>query len=85
MAIAQRKEERQVQLQVLYAQRLAGISGPPSPGIPSGFSQIYYPAPGVVPQIPAQPSLMYQQPGIRPGWRANGIPNPSRPVIHPSE
>ncbi|KAH6797642.1 binding protein 7 [Perilla frutescens var. hirtella] len=84
VAIAQRKEERQVQLQVLYAQRLAGLSGPPSPVIPGGYSHLYYPAPGVVSQIPAQPSLMYQQPGIRPGWRANGIPNPSRPVVHPS-
>ncbi|XP_057785698.1 polyadenylate-binding protein 7 [Salvia miltiorrhiza] len=84
VAIAQRKEDRQVQLQVIYAQRMAGLSGPPSPVIQGGYSHLYYPAPGVVPQIPAQPSLMYQQPGIRPGWRANGIPNPSRPVLHPS-
>ncbi|XP_041997681.1 polyadenylate-binding protein 7-like isoform X1 [Salvia splendens] len=82
-AIAQRKEERQVQLQVIHAQRLAGLSGPPSPVMQGGYSHFYYP-PGVVPQIPAQPSLLYQQPGIRPGWRANGIPNPSRPVFHPS-
>ncbi|KAG6403795.1 hypothetical protein SASPL_136027 [Salvia splendens] len=83
VAIAQRKEERQVQLQVIYAQHMAGLSGPPSPVIQGGYSHLYYPAPGVVPQIPAQPSLMYQQQGIRPGWRANGIPNPSRPVLHP--
>ncbi|KAL1566028.1 polyadenylate-binding protein 7-like isoform X1 [Salvia divinorum] len=83
-AIAQRKEERQVQLQVIHAQRMTGLSGPPSPVIQGGYSHFYYPPHGVVPQIPAQPSLMYQQPGIRPGWRANGIPNPSRPVLHPS-
>lgn len=84
VAIAQRKEERQVQLQVLYAQRLGGLSGPPSPIFPGGYPHLYYPAPGVVSQIPAQPSLMFQQPGIRPGWRANGTPNPSRHVVHPS-
>ncbi|XP_047956164.1 polyadenylate-binding protein 7-like [Salvia hispanica] len=83
VAIAQRKEERQVQLQVIYAQHMAGLSGPPSPVIQGGYSHLYYPAPGVVPQMPAQPSVMYQQQGIRPGWRANGIPNPSRPVLHP--
>ncbi|KAL1541342.1 polyadenylate-binding protein 7-like [Salvia divinorum] len=84
VAIAQRKEERQLQLQVIYSQRMAGLSGPPSSVIQGGYSHLYYPAPGVVPQLPAQPSLMYQQPGIRPGWRANVIiPNPSRPVLHP--
>ncbi|KAL8036285.1 hypothetical protein ABFS82_12G145900 [Erythranthe guttata] len=83
VAIAQRKEERQAQLQVLYAQRMAGLAGS-SAVIPGGYPHLYYPPPGVVPQIPGPPSLMYQPTGIRPGWRANGIPNPSRPALHQS-
>lgn len=81
VAIAQRKEERQMQLQVLYGQRVAGLSGPPSPVIPGGYSPLYYPTPGVV---SPQPNLIYQQAGIRPGWRPNAIPNPSRPLLHPA-
>ncbi|KAI3447525.1 hypothetical protein Pfo_004190 [Paulownia fortunei] len=83
VAIAQRKEERQAQLQLLYAQCMVGLAGP-SAVIPGGYSHLYYPAPGVVSQIPAQPGLMYQPPGIRPGWRANGIAKHSRPAVHPS-
>lgn len=83
VAIAQRKEERQAQLQLLYAQRMAGLAGP-SAVMPGGYSHLYYPAPGVVSQIPAPPGLMFQPPGIRPGWRANGIMNPSRPAVHQS-
>lgn len=82
VAIAQRKEERQAQLQAIYAQRLAGFAGA-SPVIPGGYSPYYYPASAIVSQIPAQPGLMYQPPGIRPGWRANGIGNPARPSIQP--
>ncbi|PIN11134.1 Polyadenylate-binding protein (RRM superfamily) [Handroanthus impetiginosus] len=83
VAIAQRKDERKARLQLLYAQRMAGLAGP-STVIPGGYSHLYYPAPGVVPQIPAQPGLMYQTPGVRPGWRPNGIANPARPPVQPS-
>ncbi|KAK6126290.1 hypothetical protein DH2020_039935 [Rehmannia glutinosa] len=83
VAIAQRKEERQAQLQLIYAQRMAGLAGP-SAVIPGGYSHYYYPASGVVSQIPAQTALMYQPTGIRPGWRANGIANLARPAVHPS-
>ncbi|KAK6152347.1 hypothetical protein DH2020_014982 [Rehmannia glutinosa] len=83
VAIAQRKEERQAQLQLIYAQRMAGLAGP-SAVIPGGYSHYYYPASGVVSQIPAQTALMYQPTGIRPGWRANGIANLARPAVHSS-
>ncbi|XP_051152331.1 polyadenylate-binding protein 7 [Andrographis paniculata] len=82
VAIAQRKEERQVKLQAMYAQRMAGLAGP-SAIIPGGYSPFYYPSPPVVSQLPAQPGLMYQPPGIRPGWRPNGIVTPARPPVQP--
>ncbi|KAL2229353.1 polyadenylate-binding protein 7 [Sesamum indicum] len=84
VAIAQRKEERHAKLQLLYAQRMAALAGQQSTVIPGGYSPLYYPAPGVVSPIPAQPGLMYQPPGIRPGWRANSITNPTRPAVQPS-
>ena len=36
MAIAQRKEDRQAQVQLQYAQRMAGLAGPSTPVIPGG-------------------------------------------------
>lgn len=84
-AIAQRKEERQAQLQLQYAHRIAGLVGP-SAVIPGGYPTLYYPSPGIVTQVPAQPDLTYQHLGMRPGagWRANGFPDPSRPAFQPS-
>ncbi|XP_073151128.1 polyadenylate-binding protein 7 [Henckelia pumila] len=83
VALAQRKEERQAQLQLQYAQRMAGFTGP-SAVIHGGYAPFYYPAPGVVSQISAGSGLMYQPMGIRPGWRPNTRANPSRPVVPPS-
>ncbi|CAI9760644.1 unnamed protein product [Fraxinus pennsylvanica] len=51
-AIAQRKEERQAQLQLQYAHRIAGLVGP-SAVIPGGYPTLYYPSPGIVSQVPA--------------------------------
>ncbi|KAL3646821.1 hypothetical protein CASFOL_009365 [Castilleja foliolosa] len=82
VAIAQRKEDRQAQLQLINAQRMAGLVPPAI--IPGGYSHFYYPASGVVSQIPAQTALMYQPTGVRPGWRPNGVANISRPGLHPS-
>lgn len=84
VALAQRKEERQAQLQIQYAQQMAGLAGP-SAVMPGAYPPIYYPAPpGVVPQVPARPALMYQSAAIRPGWRPNGFPNSARPGFQPS-
>ncbi|CAK9140445.1 unnamed protein product [Ilex paraguariensis] len=83
VAIAQRKEERQAQLQLLYAQHMAGLAGP-SAVIPGGYPPLYYTAPpGVVSQVPPRPGLMYQPLGMRPGWRANGYAPPTRPGFQP--
>lgn len=84
VSIAQRKEDRQAHLQLLYSHRIPGFSGPPSPVLSGGYPHLYYPAPGLVPAIPTPPNMMYQPPVMRPGWRANAIPNPSRSVVHPS-
>ncbi|GJU24294.1 polyadenylate-binding protein 7 [Tanacetum coccineum] len=70
VAIAQRKEERQAQLQIHYAQRMAGIASP-SAIVPSGYPPFYYP--GIFPQ-------MYQPMSIRPGWRTNTFAPPARPI-----
>ncbi|XP_073286330.1 polyadenylate-binding protein 7-like [Primulina huaijiensis] len=83
VALAQRKEERQAQLQLQHAQHMAGLTGA-SAVIHGGYAPFYYPGPGVVPQISAGSGLMYQPMGIRPGWRANTRSNPFRPFVPPS-
>ncbi|XP_048225667.1 polyadenylate-binding protein 7 [Ricinus communis] len=81
VAIAQRKEERQAQLQLQYAQRIAGFHGPSTPVIPGGYTPLYYTAPS---QVHPRPGMMYQPLAMRPGWRGNGFAPPSRPVFQPS-
>ncbi|KAJ8570796.1 hypothetical protein K7X08_037768 [Anisodus acutangulus] len=83
VAIAQRKEERQAQLQLYYAQRIAGLTAP-SAMFPGAYPPLYYPAPGVVPQVPTRPGMMYQALGMRPGWGTNGFTNTIRPAFQPS-
>ncbi|XP_022766117.1 polyadenylate-binding protein 7-like [Durio zibethinus] len=85
VAIAQRKEDRQAQLQLQYAQRLAGLAGPSTAVLPGGYPPVYYTAPtGIVSQVPPRPGMMYQPLGLRPGWRANGFAPPTRPTFQPS-
>ncbi|XP_022746812.1 polyadenylate-binding protein 7-like [Durio zibethinus] len=85
VAIAQRKEDRQAQLQLQYAQRMAGLAGPSTAVLPGGYPPLYYTAPtGVVSQVPPRPGMMYQPLGLRPGWRANGFAPPTRPAFQPS-
>ncbi|KAF5185261.1 Polyadenylate-binding protein [Thalictrum thalictroides] len=84
VAIAQRKEERQAQLQLQFAQRVAGIAGPPAAVVPSGYPPIYYtPSPGMVTQMTPRQGLMYQTLGMRPGWRPNGFAPQARPSFQP--
>ncbi|CAL9135662.1 unnamed protein product, partial [Musa textilis] len=78
VAIAQRKEERQAQLQMMYAQRMAGS---PAAVLPTGYGPLYYASSGVVSQVPPRQGVMYQPFGIRPGWRPNGFVAPSRPIF----
>lgn len=82
VAIAQRKEDRQAQLQLHYAQRMAGLAGPSTPVIPGGYPPLYYTAPPGV--IPPRQGLMYQPLGLRTGWRANNLVPPTRPAFQPS-
>ena len=83
VAIAQRKEDRQVQLQIQYAQRMVGLHS--TAVIPSGYPPYYYTTPsGVVPQMPPQSMMMCQPLGSRPGWRANGFAPPTGPTFQPS-
>ena len=82
VAIAQRKEDRQAQLQLHYAQRMAGLAGPSTPVIPGGYPPLYYTAPPGV--IPPRQGLMYQPLGLRTGWRANNLIPPTRPAFQPS-
>lgn len=85
VAIAQRKEDRQVQLQLQYAHQMAGLAGPSTNVIPGGYSPLYYTAPsGVVSQVPTRPGLMYQPLGLRAGWRANGFTPSARPAFQVS-
>lgn len=79
VAIAQRKEERQAQLQLQYAQRAAGLAAGQSAFFPGGYPPYYYPAPGIIPQVSPRPGFMYHPLAMRPGWRANGFSSPSRP------
>jgi polyadenylate-binding protein len=85
VTIAQRKEDRQAQLQLQYAQRMAGLAGHSTTIIPGGYPPYYYTTPsGVVSQVPPRPTMMYQHLGLRPGWGANGFAPPARPGFQPS-
>ncbi|XP_028789635.1 polyadenylate-binding protein 7-like [Neltuma alba] len=83
VAIAQRKEDRQAQLQIQHAQRMAGLSGPSIAVIPGGYSPYYYAATGAVSQVPSRPGLMYQPLGLTQGWRPNSFAPPTRPFQQP--
>ncbi|CAL1373038.1 unnamed protein product [Linum trigynum] len=86
VAIAQRKEDRQIQLQMQYAQRMVGLPGPSTAVMPGGYHPLYYTAPpGLVSQVPPRPGLMYQPMGIRPGWRPNAFVPPTRPTYQPGQ
>ncbi|KAK7284949.1 hypothetical protein RJT34_19703 [Clitoria ternatea] len=78
VALAQRKEDRQAQLQLQYAQQLGGLAGPSTAIIPGGFPPYYYAASGVISHVPPRAGLMYQPLTLRPGWRANGFVPPAR-------
>ncbi|KAF5737507.1 polyadenylate-binding protein 7-like isoform X1 [Tripterygium wilfordii] len=84
VAIAQRKEERQAQLQLQFAQHMAGLTGPSAAFIPAAYPRLYYTAPGVVSQVPPHPGLTYPPMGMRPGWRSNGFAPPTRPGFQTS-
>lgn len=85
VAIAQRKEDRQLQLQLQYAQQMAGLAGPSTNVIPGGYPPLYYTAPSaVVSQVSTRPGLMYQPLGLRAGWRANGFTPSARPAYQAS-
>ncbi|KAK9168482.1 hypothetical protein Syun_000622 [Stephania yunnanensis] len=84
VAIAQRKEERQAQLQMQFAQRMATLTGHSSAVVPAGYPPLYYtPHPGAVPQIPPRQGLIYHPLGIRPGWRGHGFGSGPRPPFQP--
>ncbi|KAK4281582.1 hypothetical protein QN277_013055 [Acacia crassicarpa] len=83
VAIAQRKGDRQTQLQIQHAQRMAGLSRPSIAVLPGGYSPYYYAARGAVPQVPSRPGLMYQPLGLTHGWRANSFAPPTRPYQQP--
>ncbi|XP_027363185.1 polyadenylate-binding protein 7-like [Abrus precatorius] len=70
VAIAQRKEDRQTQLQLQYAPQPAGLAGPSTAVIHGGFSPYFYT--GVVSHIP-QSGLLYQPLGLRSGYSAHGF------------
>ncbi|KAJ1378332.1 RNA-binding domain superfamily [Sesbania bispinosa] len=73
-----KKEDRQAQLQLQYAQQIAGLPGPSTAIIPGGYPPYYYATSGVVSHLPPRAGLMYQPLAVRPGWRANGFAPPAR-------
>lgn len=81
VAIAQRKEDRQAQLQIQYANYMPGFAGPTSV-IPGVYPPFYYATPsGTMSQVPR---LMYQPMPMRHGWRANAYAPQARPALQPS-
>ncbi|KAK7245022.1 hypothetical protein RIF29_39852 [Crotalaria pallida] len=79
VALAQRKEDRQAQLQQ-HAQMIAGLARSSTAIIPGGYHPLYYgAATGVVSQVPPRAGLMYQPMPLMPGWRAKGYAPPARP------
>lgn len=83
VAVAQRKVERRAQLQLQYAQRVAGLAGSPTSVMPAGYPPLYYTPPGIVSQVPPRQGLVYQPFGLRPGWIPSGSVPPSRPAFQP--
>ncbi|KAE8664167.1 Polyadenylate-binding protein 7 [Hibiscus syriacus] len=86
VAIAQRKEDRQAQLQLQHAQRMTRLAGPSTAILPGVYPQLYYTSPtGIVSQVTPRPGMMMYQPlSFWPGWRGNGFALPGRPVFQPS-
>ncbi|XP_055811583.1 polyadenylate-binding protein 7-like [Solanum dulcamara] len=82
VAIAQRKEERQAQLQLKHAQGIAGLTGS-SAFFPGGYPPLYYPSLGDL-QVSEQPGLLYQPLGMSHGWMVNGFTNSIRPSYQTS-
>ncbi|KAG6580648.1 Polyadenylate-binding protein 7, partial [Cucurbita argyrosperma subsp. sororia] len=83
LAIAQRKVDRQMQLRNQFAQRMAAMLGQ-STLFQGGCTPYYYPAPGVVPQVPSRSGLTFQPLGMNPAWRANAFTSPARPAFQPT-
>ncbi|KAK7337156.1 hypothetical protein VNO77_17717 [Canavalia gladiata] len=77
VALAQRKEDRQAQLQLQYSQQISGLAGPSTAIIPGAYPPYYYAAPSVISHVPPRAGLMYQPLALRPGWRANGFAHPA--------
>ncbi|XP_060201380.1 polyadenylate-binding protein 7-like [Lycium barbarum] len=77
VAIAQRKEDRQAQLQLSHAQGFAGLTGS-SAFFPGGYPSLYYRALGDL-QLPARPGLLYQPLSMRHSWMVKGFTNSIRP------
>ncbi|CAN4117165.1 unnamed protein product [Withania somnifera] len=75
--IAQRKEERQAQLQLKHAQGIAGLTGS-SAFFPGGYPPLHCRALGDL-QIPARPGLLDQRLSMSHGWMVNGFTNTIRP------
>ncbi|GMH09878.1 hypothetical protein Nepgr_011719 [Nepenthes gracilis] len=84
VAIAQRKEARQAQLQLQHAQHIAGLAVPSTTVLPGGYPPLYYTASGAVSQIPTQQGLIYQPLGVNPGWKGNGFAPAPRIAFQPS-
>ncbi|PKI72556.1 hypothetical protein CRG98_007078 [Punica granatum] len=62
VAIAQRKQDRQAQLQLHYSQRMAGLSGASPAVIPGGYPSYYYTGPsGLISQAPSRPGLIHNR------------------------
>lgn len=78
VALAQKKEDRKAQLQLQYAQQMAGLAGPSTAIIPGGYPPYYYAASGVISHVPSRAGMMYQHLALRPGWGANGFAPPAR-------
>ncbi|XP_016468645.1 polyadenylate-binding protein 7-like [Nicotiana tabacum] len=78
VAVAQRKEERQAQLQLKHAQGIAGLTGS-SAFLPGGYPPLYYQTLHDL-QVPARPRLLYQPLSMRRGWMVNGFTNSIRPA-----
>ncbi|KAK9755528.1 hypothetical protein RND81_01G031900 [Saponaria officinalis] len=85
VAIAQKKEERQAQLQLQYAQRMAGLVGPSNTMFPQFYFTPPPPPPGVVSPLPPHQGLVYQPFGVRLGWQGTGFtPTVAPPFLPPS-
>ncbi|CAI8616108.1 unnamed protein product [Vicia faba] len=66
VALAQKKEARQAQLQLHCSQQFVGLARPSTAIVPGGYTPFYYTTTGVISHSPPRVGIMYQPMSLKP-------------------